>query len=659
MKKLLFLVATFMISSTSQMFAQDTLVLDSNLYYLDAIEVTGIRADEVTPITQKTIDRDEIQSTYQGQEMSYVLSNTPSVVTNTDGGHQQGYTYFRIRGIDQTRINMTLNGVPLNEPEDQGVYFSNYPGFANNLKSMQIQRGVGTSTNGVSSYAGSINFESPTGIDTIKEIQLGYGSFNTKRFSITNSTGKSDKGFALYSNFSTLETDGYKYNSGSFGYSAFLSGGYYGSKDIVKVTAFSGRSFNQMAWFAVSETDIKNDPRTNYNTPREKDDFMQSFIQAQHIRDLSPYSTISTSVYYNRLDGDWGLDLNPLGGGNTVLNFGLGSNLYGAMTNYQFKRNDFRLDFGLHANSYERKHTMSMLPSTDTLFYNNTGYKNEMSSFLKLSYDINKLSIFVDGQVRYVTFKYKGGVNMDNIDWLFVNPKAGIRITQTEKLSHYVSVGKANREPTRTDMFAGEDDLVSFNKITPEEVLDYELGTNFKNKKFNIQTNLFYMDFRNEITLLGVLGNNGLPLMTNVSQSFRSGIEFDGMYQINKNFSLSNNSSYSYNRIVDNGNEFQPLYTPNLIINQGINYSYKNFGISVSGKYHSESYIDFDNTAVTPSFLIFNSNLSYRMNSSTLMLQVNNLTDQMYYTNGYAIAGERYFFVNAPRSFYVTYKFNF
>ena len=657
MKKLLFLVAPLLLFT--QINAQDVVVSDTTMTYLDLIEVTGVRADKITPITQKTVNRDEIQSTYQGQEMSYVLSNTPSVVANTDGGHPQGYTYFRMRGIDQTRMNMTLNGVPLNEPEDQGVYFSNYPGFANNIQSMQIQRGVGTSTNGVSSYAGSINFESPSGIDTIKEIQLGYGSFNTKRFSITNSTGKSKKGFALYSNFSTLETDGYKYNSGSFGYSAFLSGGYYGNKDIVKITAFSGRSFNQMAWFAVSETDIKNDPRTNYNTPRENDDFMQSFIQAQHSRDLSLYSTLTTTAYYNRLDGNWDLDLNPLGGGNTVLNYGLGSNFYGAMTNYQYKRNGFRLNFGLHTNSYQRNHNLSMLPSTDTLFYENTGTKNESSSYLKMSYDVNDFTLFVDGQARYVSFKYKGGVNMDDVNWFFLNPKGGIRYNHSDKLSYYASVGKANREPTRTDMFGGEDDLIRFNNITPEQVIDYELGMNFENKKFKIQTNLFYMDFKNEITLLGVLGNNGLPLMANVSQSFRSGIELDGVYQINKNLSLTNNSSYSYNRITDNGNQFQPLYTPNLIVNQGVNYKYKNFGIGVSGKYHSESYIDFDNTAVTPSFLIFNSNLSYNYKNSTLMLQVNNLTNQSYYTNGYAVAGERYFFVNAPRSFYVTYKFNF
>lgn len=657
MKKVLFTIVAIFNISILTLKAQDT----SNVYYIDLIDVTGIRTDQKTPITQKTIKRDEIQSNYQGQEMTYVLNNTPSIVVNSDGGHPQGYTYFRLRGMDQTRINMTLNGVPLNEPEDQGVYFSNYPGFANNIKSMQIQRGVGTSTNGVSSYAGSINFESPTGIDTINEIQLGYGSFNTKRFSITNNTGLNKKKFALYSNFSILETDGYKYNSGTFGYSAFLSGGYYGNRDIIKVTGFSGRSFNQMAWFAVSETDIKKDPRINYNTKRENDDFMQSFIQLQHLRETSPYSTLTTTTYYNRLDGNWGLDLEPLDGGNYVLNYGLVSNFYGAMSNYNYTKNNFRLDFGIHTNRYNRTHIGSFLPIIDTILYKNIGYKNESSSFLKMNYDVKNFTFFIDGQIRYAEFKYKGDVNMDNMNWLFINPKIGIRYNKSTNLSYYGSVGKTSREPTRYNLFNSEDNLDStgITMIKHEEVVDYEIGLNFKNEKFNINTNLFYMDFKNEITPVGPLGFNGLPIMVNVDNSIKTGIEFDGIYKINKNISLINNSSYTYNRIIDNGYEFKSLYTPNFIVNQAVNFNYKNFTISIETKYHSESYIDFENTAVTPSFVIFNSNLNYIYKNSTLMLQVNNISNKMYFTNGYTDGDENYFFVNAPRSYYLTYKFNF
>jgi iron complex outermembrane receptor protein len=644
------ILLTIMVGLTVNLaIGQDT----TNVTYLEPIEVSGVRATDKTPITQKTIKRDEIQEKYQGQEMSMILDKTPSVTSSTDGGHPQGYTYFRLRGIDQTRVNMTLNGVPLNEPEDQGVYFSNYPGFANNVNSMQVQRGVGTSTNGVASYAGSINYESPSGLDTIREVQLGYGSFNTKRFSITNSTGLSKKKFALYSNFSTLESDGYKYNSGGFGYSAFLSGGYYGENDIVKLTAFSGRSMNDMAWYAVSETDIKVDPRTNYNSPNETDDFMQSFVQLQHIKFLNDNSTLTSSVYYNRLDGNWGLDVGD------VLNFKLGSNLMGAMSNYQLNRDNLTVNIGVHGNKYDRRHAMLILPNLSDELYSNTGYKNSLSSFGKVAYDYKKFTFFGDVQVRYTSFDYRGDTTMPKLDWTFVNPKGGIRFNMNDNMSLYTSVGKSHREPTRTDMFGGEDNLIGLNIITPEEVMDYELGVNYDKKKLKVQANVYYMDFKNEITLLGALGSNGLPLMTNVEQSFRSGIEFDGVYQVNKNLSLTNNSSYSYNRIVDGGTEYQPLYTPNLIVNQGVAYTYKGFKLAVLGKYHSESFIDTENSLTTPEFMIFNSNISYEWGTSTFMVQVNNITSKEYYTNGYAIGGERYFYVNAPRSVYVTYKFNF
>ena len=157
MKKLLFLF----LLATSTSYSQDTLKVDTSMVQIEEVTIQGIRAGSKTPVTQKTISKDDIDVMYHTQELPLLLNTTPSVTSSTDGGHNMGYTYFRLRGIDQTRINMTLDGVPLNEPEDQGVYFSNYPDFTNSIRSMQIQRGVGTSTNGVSSYAGSINFESP------------------------------------------------------------------------------------------------------------------------------------------------------------------------------------------------------------------------------------------------------------------------------------------------------------------------------------------------------------------------------------------------------------------------------------------------------------------------------------------------------------------
>jgi len=239
--------------------AQNTTPTDS-ITTLDEVVLNGVRSNDLTPISKTLITRDAIQKTYQGFEVSNIINKTPNITAHSDNGTPFGYTYFRIRGIDQTRINMTLNGVPLNEPEDQGVYFSNYPNFLDNIKSLEIQRGVGTSTNGVSSFAGSINFLSPTGKNESLVIKGTGGSFGTHRVGITYESGIK-KNIGVYFNMSTYATDGYKYNSGGSGQSVFVGVNYLTSERDIKFTGFSGRSINEMAWKPVALSDIHNDPR--------------------------------------------------------------------------------------------------------------------------------------------------------------------------------------------------------------------------------------------------------------------------------------------------------------------------------------------------------------------------------------------------------------
>lgn len=648
MKNLIILLLALLSLQTQ---AQDTI----KTVKLTDIEVTGVRTDTKTPISQKTLTKEDIAKTYQGQEMSFILDKTPSITSQTDGGQPNGYTTFRMRGIDQTRVNMTLNGVPLNESEDQGVYFSNYPNFATNIKSMQIQRGVGTSANGTSSYGGSINFESQNGLNKGTDIQLGYGSFNTQRFNISNSTGISKHNLALFSSFSVYQSDGYKYNSAGKGYSAFISGGYYGGKNVIKFTAFNGRSLNQMAWFAVSETDIKIDPRTNYNPAGENDDFYQSFGQLQYVRSLTHNSTLTTTAYYNRLDGVWGMFVSP----TDLMKFNLSSNLYGIMSNFHVESNKYTFNLGIHANEYDRTHIGSIPSLYSENLYTNTGYKTEYSAFSKLGYNIGKFTLFADAQIRNVLFKYVGDTTMSPINWLFFNPKGGITYNFNKNVNYYLSVGQSHREPTRTDLFGGQDNLIGVNLIKPEEVIDYELGSNMNFSKLKLQTNLFYMDFKNEITLIGALGSNGLPLMANVDKSFRSGVEFDLNYSITKHFSITNSSNYSYCRIIGNGNEYQLLYTPNFIVNQGLEYSYKGFHVGISAKYHSKAFINSDNTLYTPEFIIYNTTIGYTYKHYSIDLQGINLSNTRYYTSGYGVGTDRYLYVNAPLSGYVTIKATF
>lgn len=650
MKKIFIL--TFL---TISIYGQDTIKPIS----LNDIEVTGVRTSTTTPISQKTITKDDIAKSYQGQEMSYILDKTPSIISQSDGGQPNGYTTIRLRGIDQTRINMTLNGVPLNEPEDQGVYFSNYPNFAINLKSMQIQRGVGTSANGTSSYGGSINFEGKTGVEKEATAQVGYGSFNTQRINATYGSGI-DKKLALYTGISAYRTDGYKYNSSGNGYSAFISGGFYDGKNVIKFTGFNGHAVNQMAWLAVSEKDIDQDPKTNYNLNGENDEFDQSLGQLQYVRALTKKSTITTTAYYNHLSGLWGMfvydedTISPTFGEPTsLLNFKLKSNFYGLMSNYHLETSNLNLNIGLHGNSYNRTH----IGILDTMFlYRNTGYKIDYSGYTKAEYTMGKFNLYGDIQLRNVEFKYVGDTIMAPLSWFFINPKGGITYNHSNSVNYYLSIGKTNREPTRTDMFGGQDNLISLNIITPEQVIDYEIGSNIKTAKLNLQYNCYFMDFKNEITLLGALGSNGLPLMTNVSQSFRSGLEIDVKYKIFNTLMLTNSSNYSYCRIKNGSNMYQPLYTPNLIINQGIEYSINGLNFGLLGRYSSKSYLNSDNTLTIPDYFIVNANIGYVYKHITVLIQGINLTNKRYYTSGYGIGSDRYFFVNAPISGYLTLK---
>ncbi len=242
------------------------------------------------------------------------------------------------------------------------------------------------------------------------------------------------------------------------------------------------------------------------------------------------------------------------------------------------------------------------------------------------------------------------------MNWVFINPKGGITFNTSKNTNYYFSVGQNHREPTRTDMFGGDDNLTTLKIITPEQVIDYELGSNIIFKNFSVQYNLYYMDFKNEIILLGALGANGLPLMTNVSKSYRSGAELDLSYRVNSNFTITNSANYAYCRIKGDGKEYSPLYTPSFIVNQGIQYTNKGFNIGILAKYQSKSYINSDNSTSIPHYMLYNANIGYTYKHYTANFQLVNITNTRYYTSGYAIGTDKYLYVNAPLSGYLTIK---
>lgn len=643
---------------------------------LDEVTINGIRSTKNTPVTQKTLFRSDIQKTYQGFEVSTLLNKTTNVTMYSDNGTPFGYTYFRLRGIDQTKINMTLNGVPLNEPEDQGVFFSNYPNFLDNVESVEVQRGVGTSTNGVSSFAGSINFTSPSGFEKGGNIRYTIGSFNSVKLSSTYSTGLSSKKLALYTNASIYETGGYRYNSGGKGTSLFLSGGYFGDKNKLKFTGFAGSSINKMAWQPVSETDVNLDPRNNYNVDNATDDFKQIFLQLEYTKRINSTTNLNTSIFYNKLDG--GYDYALAGTRNLFLQ----SNFYGVVTNLNYKGETTKVDFGVSANTYNRFHDYNYTSYLDednnevaitNPLNNNKGTKQELSSYLKVSQTFDNLVLTLDLQKRYVRFNYDGNVQLNTINWNLFNPKAGFVYNFTNKSNVYFTIGQSFREPTRTNMFSGNDWLIegSFNNVKPEKVVDYEFGVKHTSNKLVLQANLFYMNFSNEILPSGGTAPNSVGNSVSAPNSFRKGVEIDFKYNITKNLSLDYNQSLTYTKfedIVVNNTELdsgQAILTPRNIFNIGLTYNKKGFLFGVTSKSQSSSYLDLSNQNKIDSFTVLNSVIGYENNNYSVLLSVNNITSERYYTNGsmvardFSISNERHLFTNPLINTFLTLRYKF
>lgn len=643
---------------------------------LEEVSINSVRAERKLPVTEATLEQKDIEKNYTGQEMPVILARTPSFNWYSDGGNYTGYSYLRLRGIDQTRVNFTLNGIPLNEPEDQGAYFSNYPDFLNSIRSIQVQRGVGVSTNGTASFAGSVNMDSPSLFDSSYADLIGsYGSYNTYRLSLEANTGILNKKMAFYARSSFTGSEGFRINSGTQGQAFFLSAAYLAKKGILKFTGFTGLSKNQMAYLAIADSSLKTNYRENFLTKEEKDRFTQSIAMLQYIVPLGKYSFLSTSAYYNFLEGGYTILFSP-----TLYNFSVRSNFYGGIVNYQFQKNKLKINAGIHVNNYSRAHYSFVHPHDSMLIYRNKGHKNEFSSFIKLAYDVKNFTFFADLQYRVAQFSYTADkntpLNIKPVTWQFVNPKGGISYTLNNKHVLYASLGQTGREPTRNDMFAGYDNLDSLNyievgnlsRVKPETVTDLEAGIKLLFKRIKLDLNVYNMQFKNEIAAIGQLSYIGLPLRKNVEESYRRGIELNMIAEPLKGFVLSTQANVSDNIIKSYTTDYdsvtyknvQPLLTPQIIINQSIDYAFtKWLNAGINARYLSEAFLDNSNNKnyTVPSSLVFNASVGFVfLKKHSLNFMVNNITNTKYYTSGYVQGSQPYYFAMATRNYFVTLK---
>ncbi len=413
---------------------------------------------------------------------------------------------------------------------------------------------------------------------------------------------------------------------------------------------------------------INIDRRTNANSSQERDIFFQTLAQIKNSWRINDQSILETSLYHTFLKGNYDFDLNNFIGlpsTDELYNYAFQSNLIGVFSNYTFSKNGLNLTSGIHGNIYNRQHIGSERSLGE--LYQNVGYKNEISVFTKADYTLNKLTFFADIQYRYVNFDYIGSVDFQKLNWNFINPKFGTSLVVSDNSDIYYSLGYTGREPTRNDMFGGNDNLLSdslggailFNTDS-EFVLDHEFGFRSRREKLDLFANLYYMDFKNEIVLDGKFGPNGLALTNNVDRSFRTGLELNITYRVTNNLSLINNSSFNYSRIKEGSEEFSPILTPPIIINQEISFSKYNFVISISGRYQYQSYIDFANSEKLDPYLLLNGRIIYGVGNFMISTSVNNITNSRYFNQGYVdFDGSQKYFVQAPTNFYTSIQWSF
>jgi iron complex outermembrane receptor protein len=677
---LLALAATPFASLAAQAARPDSSRADS-ARALERVIVSAIRGGDRAPIAGKTLERAALMERSFGQDAPMLLQGmAPSMVSHTETGTLSGYSYVRLRGIDQTRINITLDGIPLNDMEDQVFYFANLADILASTSSVQVQRGVGTSTNGTASFGGSVGLEtSPiaqrnAGVD----VALQAGSFNSRRASVGFRSGLLPSRFAIAGRVSAQAIDGYRYNAGAMQRSAFVTAGWFGDRDIVKVTALAGLLRDTMAYYGVTREELARDRRQNPLSSEDRDRFGQQLVALSYTRALDESASLSTTLYRNSTGGSYDYYDAP-----DVYTYGLDYTWYGVTSAFHRERGALRTDVGINANSYARRHRGYLGRDVSTTYYDNTGHKRDASAFAKLSYGIGRTRWFGDLQLRHASFRYEpsanAGIGEHTVDWTFANPKAGVTVDLARGLSAFASVGQTTREPARADMLAGADNIDSsnvaevgdFTRVRPESVRDVEAGLTFTRRRGELSANVYWMDFRNNIAPIGLPTASGAPLRRNVGESYRRGIELDGTWRPTDRLELGANAAFSRNRIRAYSDSslavpvayrnVEPLLSPRVLTAQRVRYVTSRGALSLEGRYQGQAQLDNtgDRALVLPDFYVLDASARVNIGRHALVVRGANLGDSRQFGSGYASENVPYYFVLPPRSVYVTAEISF
>lgn len=667
-----------------------------NAQTADTVAVREIEAVSFTrrlPVAKEIIGvQRDLDSKNLGQDLPMLLKNQTSVISTSDAGNGVGYTGFRIRGVAGRGINVMMNGVPFNDSESQGTFFVNVPDLTSSASQVVIQRGVGTSNNGVSAFGASINIISKEPEEKFYfKTDDSYGSFNTYKYSAEIGSGKFWKDrLSVMGRYSHIHSDGFIDRASSDLHSYNFTALFEEGKTKLRLMTFGGKEKTYQAWNGVDRKTWETNPRYNFSGAiydanwenivgfydNETDNYRQNHYQLLWEQGLNENWSLETTLHYtkgrgyyeNYKQGDpfarYNLpDINGEEYSDFIRKKWLNNDFYGVVSTLYGKFENLDLNFGVVGNQYYGRHygnvTDVFNPQiVESEYYRNRSVKNEVAGFAKALITVNNFEFFGDLQIRNIDYDTKilqagdfEGADL-NKNWLFFNPKAGVNY-KIGGGKVFVSYAHAQREPNR-------DDLISDNDVKSEKLHDFEAGFEKQFGKVAFTANLYYMYYLNQLVLNGQISNIGEFIRTNSGKSYRRGIEVGALAKITKQFEISANVSASQNQNlefkIENTSGIQNLgdtkisFSPNLIANLTLKYSpVKNFQFILTNQYVGKQYLDNTQTQdlQLKDYLLTDFNAQYdfkiKKQEIALKLLVNNILDQKYVNNGYVYNGPVYF----------------
>jgi iron complex outermembrane recepter protein len=688
---------------------------------LAPVEVRALRAGKTAPFTKTNLTKQEIEKNNLGPDLPFLLNQTPSVVVNSDAGNGFGYTGIHIRGTDQTRINVTLNGVPFNDPESGGTYFVDLPDFLSSANSIQVQRGVGSSSNGAGAFGATINLSTnEVNKNHYLELNNSYGSFNSLKNTLKFGTGLFAKHFTFDGRLSRISSDGYVDRASSNLKSYYASLAWMDDKNTFRFNTFSGKEKTYQSWYGVSESDLKTNRTINYagmEKPGEPyknqtDNYKQTHYQAFYTRKFSPAVEANAGLFYihgagyyeeykaGKAYADYGLNSQTVGGvtydsSDLVRQLWLDNDFYGGIFSVAIKKKKSEITIGGAVSDYIGNHFGKVVwaehgLSSNKKYYDLDAKKKDNNIYAKLDQKLSShIRGYIDLQLRNVSHDINGFTYnptlVINKDYVFFNPKAGLSFFNGTWIG-YASYSVANKEPNRDDFEAGINQ-----QPKPEHLGDLELNAARKTSMTSWSVTGYYMNYKDQLALTGKINDVGAYTRTNVPESYRAGVELEGGIKIYKTIMFSANLTLSRNRVknyteylddYDNGGQKMNFYkeadlsfSPNIISGADLNITpWKTLSVDLIGKYVGTQFLDNTgnkNRRLDP-YYVQDVQASYHFRKAVfkkveLVVRVNNVFDKKYEPNGYTysyfynneVTTENYYFPMAGRNLMVGLNIKF